>query len=130
MTHKTIRPEAWLPAKGCANGFLTEDGALRNGRQAGRDANMDFEADSFAARVRQALKDIADIARAAGGAVTDIARLTWFVTEGIDRLAHQGGAGAACRTVPGRHFPAMSVAIAGLAEVAARVRSESTAHLS
>ncbi|MDE0210917.1 MAG: RidA family protein [Boseongicola sp.] len=91
---------------------------------------MDFETDSFDARVRQALKDIANIARAAGGAVTDIARLTWFVTDEIDRLALQGEVGAACRTVLGRHFPAMSVAVAGLAEVAARVRSESTAHLS
>ena len=31
MTHRTIHPGAWLPAKGCANEFLTEDNVLRNG---------------------------------------------------------------------------------------------------
>jgi len=42
MTHKTIQPEGWLPAKGYANGILSKDGTLHIGGQIGWDANKRF----------------------------------------------------------------------------------------
>lgn len=131
MTHKTIQPDGWLPAKGYANGMLTKDGVLHIGGQIGWDENQTFVSDDFVGQMRQALRNIAAIVEAAGGQVSDVTRLTWFVTDKREYLARQAEVGAAYREVFGRHFPAMSmVVVAGLVEDAALVEIEATAHLS
>lgn len=131
MTHRIIQPEGWLPAKGYANGVLTRDGTLHIGGQIGWDGDKRFVADDFVGQMRQALNNIAAIVEAAGGQVSDVTRLTWFVTDKSDYLARQAEVGAAYREVFGRHFPAMSmVVVAGLVEDEALVEIEATAHLS
>ncbi|WP_439119428.1 RidA family protein [Marivita sp.] len=130
MTHKTIQPEGWLPAKGYANGMLTKDGVLHIGGQIGWDANKVFVASDFIGQMRQALSNIRAIVEAAGGTVEDVTRLTWFVTDKAEYLAHQSEVGAAYRDVFGKHFPAMSmVVVSALIEDAAKVEIEATAHL-
>ena len=131
MTHRTIHPEGWLPAKGYATGMLAKDGVLHIGGQVGWKANKECVNKSSVVRTQQALQSVADIARETGGEVTDINRLTWLVIDKTDGLAYQGEVGAACRAVFGRQFPAMSVAVvAGLVECAVKVEKEATAHLS
>ena len=131
MTHETIQPEGWLPAKGYANGMLTRDGVLHIGGQIGWDAEQRFVSDAFVGQMRQALLNIRAIVEAAGGTVEDVTRLTWFVTDKREYLARQAEVGAAYREVFGRHFPAMSMlVVAGLVEDAALVEIEATAHLS
>lgn len=131
MTHQIVQPEGWLPAKGYSNGVLTRDGTLHIGGQIGWDENKVFVADDFVGQMRQALKNIAAIVEAAGGQVSDLTRLTWFVTDKRDYLARQAEVGAAYREVFGKHFPAMSmVVVAGLVEDDALVEIEATAHLS
>ena len=131
MTHRTIQPDGWLPAKGYANGMLTKDGVLHIGGQIGWDANQKFVSDDFVGQMRQALRNIVAIVEAAGGSAGDVTRLTWFVVDKRDYLARQAEVGAAYREVFGRHFPAMSmVVVAGLVEDAALVEIEATAHLS
>lgn len=130
MTHKTIQPGGWLPAKGYANGMLTKDGVLHIGGQIGWDANKVFIASDFIGQMRQALSNIRAIVEAAGGTVEDVTRLTWFVTDKAEYLAHQAEVGAAYRDVFGKHFPAMSmVVVSALIEDAAKVEIEATAHL-
>lgn len=130
MTHKTIHPENWLPAKGYANGMLTKDGTLHIGGQIGWDEQKRFVSDDFIGQMRQALSNIRAIVETAGGTVEDITRLTWFVTDKAEYLAAQSAVGDAYREVFGRHFPAMSmVVVAGLVEDAAKVEIEATAHL-
>lgn len=130
MTHKIIQPEGWLPARGYANGVLTRDGVLHIGGQIGWDAEQRFVADDFVGQMRQALRNIRAIVEAAGGRACDVTRLTWFVTDKRDYLAHQPEVGAAYREVFDRHFPAMSmVVVAGLIEDRALVEIEATAHL-
>ena len=131
MTHETIHPTGWLPAKGYSNGMLTKDGALHIGGQIGWDKNKRFVPGGFIPQMTQALRNIAAIVETAGGNVTDVTRLTWFVTDKSEYLAHQSEVGAAYRTVFGKHFPAMSmVIVAGLIEDEALVEIEATAHLS
>jgi enamine deaminase RidA (YjgF/YER057c/UK114 family) len=131
MTHRIVQPEGWLPAKGYSNGVLTRDGTLHIGGQIGWDGDQRFVADDFVGQMRQALKNIAAIVEAAGGQVSDVTRLTWFVTDKRDYLARQAEVGAAYREVFGKHFPAMSmVVVAGLVEDDALVEIEATAHLS
>jgi len=130
MTHKTIHPESWLPAKGYANGMLTRDGVLHIGGQIGWDGDQRFVAADFVGQMRQALANIVAIVETAGGQVQDITRLTWFVTDKRAYLARQAEVGRAYRDVMGKHFPAMSmVVVAGLIEDAALVEIEATAHI-
>ena len=131
MTHQTIHPQGWLPAKGYANGILTKDGTLHIGGQIGWDGNKKFVSDDFVGQMRQALLNIAAIVETAGGQVSDVTRLTWFVTDKKDYLANQAEVGAAYREVFGKHFPAMSMlVVADLIEDQAVVEIEATAHLS
>lgn len=131
MSHTTIHPEGWLPAKGYANGMLTKDGVLHIGGQIGWDENKRFVATDFIGQMRQTLMNIRQIVEAAGGQVSDITRLTWFVTDKKAYLDQQAAVGATYREVFGKHFPAMSmVVVCGLVEDDALVEIEATAHLS
>ena len=130
MTARTIQPDQWAPAKGYANGMLTQTGTLYIGGQIGWNADQVFEAHDFIGQLEQTLRNIAAIVEAAGGAVTDITRLTWFITDKRDYVARQKEVGAAYRRVFGRHFPAMSVVVvAGLIEDDALIEIEATAQL-
>jgi enamine deaminase RidA (YjgF/YER057c/UK114 family) len=80
--------------------------------------------------MRQALRNIAEVVEAAGGTVENIARLTWYVTDKAEYLAHQREVGAAYREVMGYHFPAMTmVVVSALVEDEAKVEIEATAVL-
>ena len=131
MTGKTIHPDGWAPALGYANGMLMADGTLHIGGQIGWTAQKQFEAKDFVSQMEQALRNIAEIVRAAGGDVTDIGRLTWFVKDKGEYLAKQREVGAAYRRVFGKHFPAMSMlVIKDLIEDEALIEIEATAHIS
>ncbi len=128
MAPKTIQPEGWAPALGYANGMLMEDGTLHIAGQIGWNAQKVFEHHDFVGQMEQALENIAAITRAAGGDVGDIGRLTWFVKDKAEYLAHQREIGAAYRRVLGRHFPAMSlIVIKDLVEDEALLEIEATA---
>ena len=130
MTHKTIHPEGWAPALGYANGMLTQDGTLHIGGQIGWDKDKVFVSKEFVPQMRQALQNIADIVTAAGGKPSDVARLTWFVTDKAAYVANQRAVGEAYRAVFGKHFPAMSMlVVTALIEDDALVEIEATAYL-
>ncbi|MCC6008192.1 MAG: RidA family protein [Rhodobacteraceae bacterium] len=125
-----IQPEGWAPAKGYANGILTEDGHLFVGGQIGWNAEQRFESVDFVDQMEQALRNIVAVVEAAGGAVEHITRLTWFVTDKREYAARQRDVGAAYRRVMGKHFPAMTmVVVAALVEDEAQVEIEATAVL-
>jgi enamine deaminase RidA (YjgF/YER057c/UK114 family) len=70
------------------------------------------------------------VVEAAGGQATDIARLTWYVKDKAEYLAHQSEIGQAYRRIMGRHFPAMSMlVISDLIEDQALIEIEATAHI-
>ena len=130
MTHKTIHPNGWLPAKGYANGMLTKDGTLHIGGQIGWDANKIFVEGGFIGQMSQCLRNIVSIVEEAGGQISDITRLTWFVTDKSEYIANQAEVGRAYRDVLGKHFPAMSlIIVSGLVEDEALVEIEATAHI-
>ena len=130
MTLKTIQPEGWAPPLGYANGMLAEDGTLYVGGQVGWNAEQVFETDDFVGQMEQVLKNIRAIVEAAGGQVTDITRLTWFVIDKTEYLARQREVGEAYRRVMGRHFPAMSlIIIKDLIEDGALLEIEATAKI-
>ena len=130
MKPEAIHPEGWAPALGYANGMLMPDGTLHIGGQIGWDKDKTFVEGGFIPQMEQALSNIAEIVRAAGGDVTDIGRLTWFVTNKAEYLAHQREVGQAYRRVFGKHFPAMSLLVVkDLVEDEAVVEIEATAYI-
>ncbi|WP_375692149.1 RidA family protein [Pseudooceanicola sp. LIPI14-2-Ac024] len=125
-----IHPEGWKPAKGYANGVVAEGKVLFVGGQIGWNGQQVFEAHDFIGQMTQALRNIRDVVEAAGGTVEMITRLTWFVTDKKEYLAHQAEVGMAYREVMGYHFPAMTmVVVAALVEDEAKVEIEATAVL-
>lgn len=131
MTAKTIHPDGWAPALGYANGMLMPDGTLHIGGQIGWNKDKVFVDGGFIAQMEQALCNIAEIVRAAGGDVTDIGRLTWFIKDKEEYLAKQREVGQAYRRVFGKHFPAMSMLVINdLVEDDALIEIEATAHIS
>ncbi len=130
MSLKTIHPDGWAPALGYANGMLARDGTLHIGGQIGWNAEKHFEAKDFIGQMEQALRNVLAIVETAGGQATDIARMTWFVKDKAEYLAHQREIGQAYRRVMGKHFPAMSMlVISDLIEDEALIEIEATAHL-
>lgn len=131
MPHRIVQPEGWAPAKGYANGVLTEDNCLFIGGQIGWNAQQQFETHDFVGQMEQTLKNIVSVLTEAGGAVEDITRLTWFVVDKKEYVARQREVGEAYRRVLGKHFPAMTmVVVSGLVEDNALVEIEATAVIS
>lgn len=130
MPLETIQPEGWAPPKGYANAMKAADGTLHVGGQIGWNREQVFEHHDFVGQMEQTLRNIAEIVRAAGGEVTDIARLTWYITDKKEYLARQREVGEAYRRVFGRHYPVMAVVVVKeLIEDAALIEIEATAHL-
>ena len=130
MGNKIVQPEGWAPAKGYANGILTEGKTLYIGGQIGWNSEKIFEEKDFIGQMEQVLKNIKEIIEAAGGRVENIVRLKWFIIDKGDYMANQSAVGAAYRRVFGRHFPAMSaVVVKELIEDEALIEIEATAEL-
>ena len=130
MGNKIVQPEGWAPAKGYANGILTEGKTLYIGGQIGWNSEKIFEEKDFIGQMEQVLKNIKEIVEAAGGRVENIVRLTWFIIDKGDYMANQSAVGNAYRRVFGRHFPAMSVVVVKeLIEDEALIEIEATAEL-
>ena len=128
-----IQPEGWAPAKGYSNGVLVEGHAklLFVAGQVAWDADQSLVgAGDFAAQFRQALRNVVDVVREAGGAPEHLVRLTIYV---FDKAAYEAvlkEVGAAYRDLVGRHYPAMAlVQVAALLEQGAMVEIEATAAL-
>ncbi|MFD1507813.1 RidA family protein [Lacimonas salitolerans] len=130
MTNRIIHPEGWAAAKGYANGVLTTEGTLYVGGQIGWTAEQVFEAHDFIGQMEQTLKNIVAVIEAAGGGPEHLVRLTWYVTDKQDYLAHQADVGRVYRAVLGRNFPAMTmVVVQALVEDEALLEIEATAQI-
>ena len=57
MLHQIIQPDDWKPAKGYANGMLTQDGHLFIGGQIGWNAEQQFEHHDFITQMEQTLRN-------------------------------------------------------------------------
>ncbi|MBT6189818.1 MAG: RidA family protein [Tateyamaria sp.] len=130
MANSIVQPDTWAVAKGYSNGVIAKDGTLYVGGQIGWDETQTFRSHDFIGQMEQVLKNISAVVQAAGGAVTDIVRLTWYVTDKEQYLARQREVGQVYREVFGRHFPAMTmVVVSALVEDEALLEIEATAVL-
>ncbi|MGE4244118.1 RidA family protein [Ramlibacter sp.] len=130
MTHQPILPEGWPRPKGYANGVLARGRSLHIAGMIGWDAQQQFHSDDFGAQARQALANIAEVLKAAGGAPEHIVRMTWYVTDKREYLAASREIGKAFREIIGCYDIAMTaVEVKALIEDRAKVEIEATAVL-
>ena len=99
MTHEAILPAGWPRPKCYANGVLARGRMLSLAGMIGWDGQGVFHTDDFAGQARQALQNIADVLREAGGKPDHIVRMTWYVTDKREYLAAAKDIGKAFRDV-------------------------------
>jgi enamine deaminase RidA (YjgF/YER057c/UK114 family) len=130
MSHQAILPAGWPRPKGYANGVVAQGRMLFIAGMIGWDAQCNFPGDDFAAQAAQALRNIADVLREAGGRPEHIVRMTWYVTDKREYLAASKEIGRAFREVIGCYDIAMTaVEVKALIEDRAKVEIETTAVL-
>lgn len=124
---RAILPEGWPMPRGYANGMVASGRVLVTGGLVGWDARGVF-AEGFLPQLRQTLENIRAVVEAGGGSVTDIVRLTWYVTDIEAYRAALPEMGPVYRAVLGKHFPAMAVVqVVALVEPQAMIEIEATA---
>lgn len=125
---QVLLPEGWPRPKGYSNGVATEGRQVYIAGMIGWDANGVFHSDDFAAQTRQALSNIVEVLRRAGGRPEHIVRMTWYVTDKREYLAAGRAVGQAFREVIGVYNAAMTaVEVRALMEDRAKVEIEATA---
>ena len=118
----------WPAPRGYANGMIGAGRTLCVAGQIGWDAQGVFHTDDLIAQFDQALANVVAVVTAAGGAVTDLASMTIYVTDIEGYRARLKELGPVWRARLGKHFPAMAlVEVAGLLEPRALVEIEATA---
>ena len=127
-THETLHPAGWKPTPGYSNGVAASGRMLFLGGMIGWDAQQQFVSDDLVGQAAQALRNVVDVLAEGGAGPEHLVRLTWYVTDRDDYLAHQKELGAVYREVIGKHFPAMAlVQVVALVEARAKVEIEATA---
>jgi enamine deaminase RidA (YjgF/YER057c/UK114 family) len=130
MQPQAVLPEGWPQPKGYANGVLAQGRMLFVAGMIGWDAQGRFHSDDFAAQARQALQNVAEVLRAAGGSGEHVVRMTWYVTDKREYLAAAREIGQAFRETLGNYAIAMAaVEVRALMEDRAKVEIEATAVL-
>ena len=117
------------PGRGYSNIVIAQPGrTVFIAGQIGWDASGQMTSFSFAGQFEQALSNVVALVREAGGAPTDICRLTIYVTDRLAYLNASKEIGEAYRRLMGKHYPAMTaVEVKALVEVTAKVEIEATA---
>ncbi len=130
MSHQAVLPAGWPRPKGYANAVLAKGRILSIAGMIGWDANQQFHSDEFAAQAWQALRNVADVLKEAGGKPENIVRMTWYVTDKREYLAAGKQVGQAFRELVGHYDIAMTaVEVKALIEDRAKVEIEVTAVL-
>jgi enamine deaminase RidA (YjgF/YER057c/UK114 family) len=94
----------------------------------GWDGQCQFQSDTMAGQVRQALANVVAVLAEAGARPEHIVRMTWYVTDKHEYLAASREIGAAYRELIGSFAVAMTaVQVAALIEDRAKVEIEVTA---
>ena len=98
--------------------------------QTARDASGKVPASGMAEQFRQALVNVLEVLRAAGGGAGDIGRMTVYVTDLAAYRAARPALAGAWQELMGKHYPAMVLLeVKGLVDENAVVEIEATAVL-
>jgi enamine deaminase RidA (YjgF/YER057c/UK114 family) len=125
---QVLQPPGWARPRGYANGVVARGRQVFIAGMIGWDGDGVFHSDDFAAQARQALANIVEVLREAGGRPEHIVRMTWYVTDKREYLAAGREVGRAYRELIGVYNAAMTaVQVSALIEDRAKVEIEATA---
>ncbi len=123
-----LNPPHWPAPRGYTNAVVARGDIVFVAGQIGWTPDGIFPSRTTAGQLRQVLINIGEALAPAGAKLTDIVRLTWYVTDKAEYLATIKEVGAAYREIMGKHFPAMSVVeVKSLVESEAKIEVEATA---
>ncbi len=124
-----IQPADWAPSIGYANGVLSPPGRLLCvAGQVGWDHNQQFHSDELIPQFEQALQNILEIVREAGGQPQHICRMTCFCIDKPQYLQSRPALAEIWKRLMGSHYPAMSmIFVADLLDAPALIEIEATA---
>ncbi|MBI5030495.1 MAG: RidA family protein [Chloroflexi bacterium] len=111
MEKQFINPASMVKPTGYAHGVVTPGGRLLFlAGQPGLDANGNVASPGdIVAQCAQAYANLKTVIEAAGGAVTDVVKLTIYVTDKAAYKVNLKSIGTAYRNAFGKHFPAMTL---------------------
>jgi enamine deaminase RidA (YjgF/YER057c/UK114 family) len=125
---KVLQPPGWARPKGFANGVSARGRLIFTAGIVGWDEQLRFVASDLVGQFRQVLLNTLAILAEDGAAPEHVVRMTWYVTDCGDYVAHAREIGAVYRELMGKHFPAMAVVeVAALVEPEAKIEIETTA---
>ena len=124
-----VNPSTLAAPRGYSNGLVLDAGRiLFVAGQIGWDRDSVIVGDGFAQQFAQALRNVLDVVREAGGGPEHVGRLTIYVTDRERYLSETREIGQAYRELMGKHYPAMAlVQVAALLEPRALLEIEATA---
>ena len=124
-----VNPSSLAAPRGYSNGLILPAGrVLFIAGQIGWTREAKLVPGGMAAQFAQALANVADVLREAGGLPEHVGRLTLYVTDKRAYLAATREIGASYRALFGKHYPAMAlVQVADLLEDGALIEIEATA---
>jgi enamine deaminase RidA (YjgF/YER057c/UK114 family) len=125
---KILQPPGWPRPRGYSNGVSASGRILFTAGVVGWTAEEKFEAKDFLGQLRQVLVNTLAILAEGGAGPQHIVRMTWYVTDRHQYIAHVREAGAIYRELMGKNFPTMAVVeVSGLMEPDAKIEIETTA---
>jgi enamine deaminase RidA (YjgF/YER057c/UK114 family) len=130
--YRIVNPRALGKPRGYSNGLLAPTGGrlLFVAGQVGWDKTQRLTSDTFHGQFEQALANVVEVVREAGGDAEHIGRLTLYVVDKSEYEKQLSEVGVAYRSLMGSHYPTMAlVEVAGLLEAGAKVEIEATAVL-
>jgi enamine deaminase RidA (YjgF/YER057c/UK114 family) len=130
VSFEAINPESLGAPRGWTNGMLAPAGGrlLFVAGQTARDAEGRIVGRGLVAQWEQALGNVLEVVRQAGGGPESIGRVTVYVTDLAEYRASSRALGEVWRRRMGRHYPAMTlVEVKGLVDEGAVVELEATA---
>ncbi len=113
MSKTVLNPPSLPKPSGYAHGLLAQGGRvlfLAGQTGMGPEGNIASSGD-LVAQFTQALFNLKTVVEAAGGAMTDIVKLTLFVTDKAAYKASLKPIGEAYRSFFGRYYPAMTLVV-------------------
>jgi enamine deaminase RidA (YjgF/YER057c/UK114 family) len=126
--HQSLLPPGWPRPKGYANAIAASGRMIFTAGIVGWDEQQRFADGGLTGQFRQLLLNLLAVLHAGGAGPEHLVRLTWYVVDRDEYVAHLPAIGAIYRELVGKHYPAMAVVQVGaLVEPAALIEIEATA---
>jgi enamine deaminase RidA (YjgF/YER057c/UK114 family) len=128
MPGRVLQPPAWTAPIGYSNGIAASGRLVFIAGQVGWNAEQRFTSEELAPQFEQALQNVLTVLGEAGGAPSDICRMTAYCTDKAAYLSARPELGRIWRALMGRHYPAMTlVFVSDLLDAPGKIELEATA---